>query len=60
MEEKKFNRLLEFVEDTISDLLYYQRKECDDVTTKDTNSMTNEQYDKLSEKFKEEIEKLKN
>lgn len=52
MEEEKFKYLLVCTEDLVGELLYYDRKECEEVSPEDCNSLTLEQREKIIEVFK--------
>ena len=43
MDDKKFKKLLTYVSDKVGDLLYYDRKGCEDINAKDCENITDEQ-----------------
>jgi hypothetical protein len=49
LEENKFQYLKDECEDLISELLYYNRRECDVVSVQDIKKLSNTQIDQLSE-----------
>ena len=56
LEEEKLQHLKNMCEDKISDLLYYDRKECDVVSVQDVEKLSNIQIYKLSEHIRNCIE----
>lgn len=55
LEENKFQYLKDESEDLISQLLYYNRKECDIVCVEDIKKLSNEQIEELAEYIKMNI-----
>ena len=58
MEQDKIDYLKAVISDKISDIFYYDRKECDAVSVKDMESITNKQIHELIKHF--ETEMIKN
>lgn len=55
-EKQKY--LIDLVEDAVSDLLYYDRKEDEDLSVKDCQEiLTQEVVDAMVEKFRQELSK---
>ena len=58
MQQDKIDYLKAVISDKISDIFYYDRKECDTVSVKDMESITNKQIHELIKHF--ETEMIKN
>ena len=52
LEEEKLQHLKNMGEDRVSDLLYYDRKECEYVTREDIDKLSNKQIQELAEHIK--------
>ena len=60
--EKKRDKLLSFVSDCLLDFLYYDRKNCEEVSLENVREMSEKGIltpEMLIEKFTKEIEKLR-
>ena len=55
MEQDKIDYLKAVISDKISDIFYYDRKECDTVSVKDIESITNKQKHELIKHFETEM-----
>ena len=55
MQQDKINYLKDIISDKISDIFYYDRKECDTVSVKDMESITNKQVQELIKHFENEM-----
>ena len=55
MDQDKIDYLKAVISDKISDIFYYDRKECDIVSVKDMESITNKQIHELIKHFETEM-----
>ena len=55
MDQDKIDYLKAVISDKISDIFYYDRKECDTVSVKDMESITNKQIHELIKHFEAEM-----
>ena len=55
MDQDKIDYLKAVISDKISDIFYYDRKECDTVSVKDMESITNKQIHELIKHFETEM-----
>ena len=55
MQQDKIDYLKYIISDKISDIFYYDRKECDTVSVKDMESITNKQVQELIKQFETEM-----
>lgn len=55
MEQYKIDYLKDIISDKITDIFYYDRKECDTVSVKDIESITNKQINELIKHFETEM-----
>ena len=55
MEDKKFNYLKLCVSDMVANLCYYDRKECEEVSSDDILTLTDEQIQELTKFFNDQL-----
>ena len=55
MEQYKIDYLKDVISDILSDIFYYDRKECDTVSVKDMESITTKQVQELIKHFENEM-----